>query len=106
MSKRLRCCSIIRQQCNCHYAMRSRRGVGSVVSEALAPPARSLDCRAAGAAIIGAATNLEQFRIRSYWTQIVLSNIIESAHFFVRWREARSMLILEYELMRANGSNL
>ncbi len=69
-------------------------------------PPDPLDCRAAGAATLGAATNLEQFRIRSYWTQIVLSNIIESAHFFVRWREARSMLILEYELMRANGSNL
>ncbi len=34
---------------------------------------------------------------------MLLSMTIESARFFLQWREARSMLILEYGWMRANG---
>lgn len=70
-------------------------------------PPDPLDCRALRERQLSVRQPIwSNFRIRSYWTRIVLSKIIESARFFVQWREARSMLILEYELMRANGSNL
>jgi len=45
------------------------------------------------------------FRIRNYWTRMRLSKTIEVARFFLQWREARSMLILEYA-MCANGPYL
>ncbi len=34
---------------------------------------------------------------------MVLSKTIEFGRFFLQWREARSMLILEYGLMCVNG---
>lgn len=43
------------------------------------------------------------FRIRKNPTRMVLCKTIEFARFFLQWREARSMLILEYGLMCVNG---
>jgi hypothetical protein len=37
---------------------------------------------------------------------MVLSKTIAFARYFLYWREARSMLILEYVSMRANGPYL
>jgi hypothetical protein len=65
-----------------------------------------LECRPSGAATPDLATIWNNFRIRKASTRMVFSKTIEFGHFFLQWREARSMLILGYGLMLVNGPNL